>query len=107
VSAAFAALLATAASVVTWVYASARWHSRVRGLETGWRHVQEELLAEMSNLQHDVERAHSRATQLAQDSTSWAEGYKQGRSDMIRAMAALHGEVAMSQDPPDDAISTK
>jgi len=69
--------------------------------------MQEELLTEMSNLQHDVERARSRATQLAQDSATWAEGYKQGRSDMIRAMAALHGELAMSQDPPDETISMK
>jgi hypothetical protein len=93
VSAAFAILLATAASVVTWIYTSARWRSRIVELETGWRRMQKKLLAEMSNLQHDVERARIRATQLAQDSTTWAGGYKQGCNDMIRAMAALHGGV--------------
>jgi hypothetical protein len=107
VSAFFIILLVTAASVITWVYATARWHSRVTELEAGWRHTKEQLLTEMSNLQDDVDRAHSQARQLADGSVTWARGYKQGCNDMIRAMAALRGEVVTSQDPPEDATDSR
>ncbi len=94
-------LLGLSSSVATWFCLSARWRGRAAAQEASWRHVQEELLAEMDSLQDEATRARIRAAQVARDTTGWAEGYKHGCSDMIRAMAALHGGVVMSQNAAD------
>jgi uncharacterized protein YcsI (UPF0317 family) len=45
----------------------------------------------MDRLRDEAERARIREGQAARDTSGWADGYKQGCNDMIRAMAALHG----------------
>jgi hypothetical protein len=37
--------------------------------------------------------------QVTQASAEWNAGYKQGCSDMIKAMAAMHGGGASEQQP--------
>ena len=91
-------LLGLSSSVATWFCMSARWRSRAAAQEASWRRAHAELLAEMGSLQDEATRARIRAAQVARDTTGWAEGYKHGCSDMIRAMAALHGGVVMSQN---------
>jgi hypothetical protein len=91
-------LLALSSSGATWFCTSARWRSRTAAHEASCRRVQAELLAEMGSLQDEAARARIRAAQVTRDTTGWAEGYKHGCSDMIRAMAALHGGVVMSQN---------
>jgi hypothetical protein len=100
-------LLAPCASVVTWLYTSAHWRSRAAAQDANWRHVQEELLAEMTSLQEDAERARIRAAQITGDTTEWAEGYKRGCSDMIKAMAALQGAAANRQSSTEETPSGK
>jgi hypothetical protein len=100
-------LLAPSASVVTWLYTSAHWRSQAAAQNANWRRAQEELLAEMSNLQEEAERARIRAAQVTGDTTEWAEGYKRGCSDMIKAIAALHGAAASHQSGAEEAPSGK
>jgi hypothetical protein len=88
-------LLALSLSIVTWFVTWVRGHSHASGREAGWRNVQEEMLAEMDCLRDEVERARIRSAQVARDASGWADGYKQGCDDMIRAVAALsRGAVA-------------
>lgn len=93
-SAAIAVLLIVCASVITWVRASARWRARSAALEAAWRRGRAELLDEVRTLQDEVARARTRAAQLAGDAATWAAGYRQGCNDMIKAVTALHGDVA-------------
>lgn len=79
------------ASMVTWLWTSARWRSKADEQAAAWRRVQSDLLAEMSSLQDDAERARTHTAQVASATAEWSAGYKQGCSDMINAMAALHG----------------
>jgi hypothetical protein len=81
-------LLTAALPTATWLI---RWRSRMAAREAGWRQVQEEMLAEMDRLRDEAQRARARAAQVTRDTTGWADGYKQGCNDMIRAMAALSG----------------
>jgi hypothetical protein len=76
-----------------------RWRTRVAARETGWRQDQAEMLADMGRLRDEAERARARAAQVARDATGWADGYKQGCNDMIRAMAALSGGRAAEGQP--------
>jgi hypothetical protein len=78
-----------------------RWRSRMVAREAGWRQVQAEMLAEISRLRDEADRARARAVQVTRDTTGWADGYKQGCNDMIRAMAALSGGSAAEGQPGD------
>jgi hypothetical protein len=79
------------ASVVTWLWTSARWRSKADKQVAVWHRVQADLLAEMTSLQDDAERARTHTAQVASATAEWSAGYKQGCSDMIQAMAALRG----------------
>lgn len=95
-------LLTASLPIATWFL---RWHSRMAAREAGWRRAHAEMLAEMDRLRDEAQRARSRASQVARDSTGWAEGYKQGCNDMIRAMAALSrgtGSESAAADRPAD-----
>ena len=48
------------------------------------------LLAEMSRLQDEAERARTHTAQVATATAEWSARDKQGCSDMIKATAALH-----------------
>jgi hypothetical protein len=88
-------ILALSLSLATWLATSARLRSRAAAREADWRRVQAELLAEMDRLRDEAERARIRGDQAARDTSGWADGYKQGCDDMIRAVAALsRGAVA-------------
>jgi DMSO/TMAO reductase YedYZ molybdopterin-dependent catalytic subunit len=91
-----ATLVTVFACVVTWLCVSARW-----------RGVQEELLAKIANLQDDATRARVHTAQVTQATAEWNAGYKQGCSDMIKAMAAMHGGGAGDQLPPEGTTHTK
>jgi hypothetical protein len=91
-------LLVVSTSAVTWLWTFLRWRSRVASDTEAWRREQEELLAEMASLQDDVTRARVQASQATMVTDGWSEGYKQGCSDMIKAMSALRGGVVVSQD---------
>jgi hypothetical protein len=68
-----------------------RWRSGMAAREAGWRQVHAEMLAEMDRLRDEAQRARTRAAEVSRGTTGWADGYKQGCNDMIRAMAALSG----------------
>jgi hypothetical protein len=88
-------LLALSLSVATWLATTVRLRSRAAAREADWRRAQAELLAEMDRLRDEAERARIREDQAARDTYGWADGYKQGCDDMIRAVAALsRGAVA-------------
>jgi hypothetical protein len=91
-----ATLVTVFACVVTWLCVSARW-----------RGVQEELLAKIANLQDDATRARVHTAQVTQATAEWNAGYKQGCSDMIKAMAAIHGGVAGEQQSAEGTTRTK
>lgn len=82
-------LPAVSGSVITWLWASAHWRSKVDERAVALRHIQADLLAEMSSLQNDAERARMHTAQVAWATAEWSAGYRQGCSDMIQAMAAL------------------
>src|SRR5260370_19595376 len=69
-------LLGLSSSVATWFCLSARWRGRAAAQEASWRHVQEELLAEMDSLQDEATRARIRAAQVARGTTRRARGYQ-------------------------------
>jgi hypothetical protein len=78
-----------------------RWRNRVAAREAGLRQVQAELVAEISRLRDEADRARARAAQVTRDTTGWADGYRQGCNDMIRAVAALSGGGAAEGQPND------
>ena len=84
------------ASVVTWLCTSARW-----------RRVQEDLLAKIASLQDDAARARVHTAQVTQATAEWSAGYKQGCSDMIKAMAAMHGGGPGDQQPAEGTTHAK
>ena len=87
-SAVAATLMTLFACLVTWLCVSARW-----------RRVQEGLIAKIASLQDDAARARVHTVQVTQASAEWNAGYKQGCSDMIKAMAAMHGGGGGEQQP--------
>ena len=91
-----ATLMTLFACLVTWLCVSARWHR-----------VEEHLLAKIASLQDDAARARVHTAQVAQASAEWNAGYKQGCSDMIKAMAAMHGGGAGEQQPTESTAHTK
>ena len=92
--------------VATWLGTSVRLRSRAAAREADWRRVRAELLAEMDRLRDEAERARIRGDQAARDTSGWADGYKQGCDDMIRAVAALSRGAVVSEraagGPPSD-----
>jgi hypothetical protein len=90
-----------------WLGTLARWRSRAAAREADWRHVQAEMLAEMDRLRDEAERARINAAQAARDTTGWADGYKQGCSDMIRAMAALSRGAVAGEGAPEGGAGEK
>lgn len=99
-------ILALSLSLATWLGTSARLRSRASAREADWRRVQAEMVAEMDRLRDEAERARIRGDQAARDTSGWADGYKQGCDDMIRAVAALSrgavvGERAAGEQPGD------
>jgi hypothetical protein len=96
VSVVAATLTTIFASVVTWLCASARW-----------RRIQEDLLAKIASLQDDAARARVHSAQVTQATAEWNAGYKQGCSDMIKAMAAMRGGGAGDQQPTERMTHAK
>ena len=95
-------LLTVSLPTATWFL---RWRSRIAAREAGWRQAQAEMLTEMNRLRGEAQRARIKAAQVARDTTGWADGYKQGCNDMIRAMAALSRGTASesaAEDQPTD-----
>ena len=80
-------------SVLTWLCTSARWRSKAGEQAAAWSRRQEDLLAELGRLQDIAERARTDTAQVTRASAEWSNGYKQGCSDMIKAMTALNGGV--------------
>jgi hypothetical protein len=95
-SAVAATLMTLFACLVTWLCVSARW-----------RRVQEDLIAKIASLQDDAARARVHTVQVTQASEEWNAGYKQGCSDMIKAMAAMHGGGAGEQQPTEGTTHAK
>lgn len=91
-----ATLVTLFACLVTWLCVSARW-----------RRVQDDLLAKIANLQDDAARARVHTAQVTQATAEWNAGYKQGCSDMIKAMAAMHGGGAGEQQPAEGTTHAK
>ena len=91
-----ATLVTVFACVVTWLCVSARW-----------RGVQEDLLAKIASLQDDAARARVHTAQVTQATAEWNAGYKQGCSDMIKAMAAMHGGGVGEQQSAEGTTRTK
>jgi hypothetical protein len=91
-----ATLVTVFACVVTWLCVSARW-----------RGAQEDLLAKIASLQDDAARARVLTAQVTQATAEWNAGYKQGCSDMIKAMAAMHGGGAGEQQPTEGTTHAK
>jgi hypothetical protein len=96
VSAVAATVMMVGASVVTWLFVSARW-----------RRAHQDLLAKVAGLQDDAARARVHTEQVTHASAEWNAGYKQGCSDMIKAMAAMHGGSAGEKQPPEGTRHAK
>jgi hypothetical protein len=96
VSVVAATLMTLFASLVTWLCVSARW-----------RQAQEDLLAKIASLQDDAARARVHTAQVTQATAEWNAGYRQGCSDMIKAMAAMHGGSAGGQQPAEGTTHAK
>ena len=96
VSAIAATLMMVGASVVTWLCVSARW-----------RRVHQDLLAKVAGLQDDAARARVHTAEVTHATAEWSSGYKQGCSDMIKAMAAMHGGGAGEQQPTEGTTHAK
>jgi hypothetical protein len=106
-SAVTASLLVLSVAFISWLCTRVRWRSRVARLEARWSSIRDQLLDEMGRLQQEVMRARARAAQLTRDAAAWADGYKHGRDDMIRATAALQREVVPADDPAGQASARK
>jgi hypothetical protein len=96
VSVVAATLTTLFACLVTWLCVSARW-----------RRVQEDLLAKIASLQDDAAQARVHTAQVTQATAEWNAGYKQGCSDMIKAMAAMHSGGPGEQQPAESTTHTK
>jgi hypothetical protein len=88
------AAMGVAGSIATWLWTTARWRGYIEEQETRWQEANGQLLRELGSLQDATERANTRATHTTERTADWAEGYKLGCTDMIRAMAALRGHDA-------------
>jgi hypothetical protein len=98
--------LTLSVSGLMWLWTAVRWRSKADEQAAAWSRLQEDLLAELGRLQDVAERARTDTAQVTRASAEWSNGYKQGCSDMIKAMAALHGGV-MSPPAVDEAANAE
>ena len=91
-----ATLVTLFACLVTWLCVSARW-----------RRVQEDLLSRIARLQDDAARARVHTAQVTQATAEWNAGYRQGCSDMIKAMAAMKGGGSGERQPSEGTTHAK
>jgi|ERR1700722_6815736 hypothetical protein len=91
-------LLVVSASVVTWCWMAVRSRSRAQARDHAWRRDRADLLARMTHMQDVAARARVHTAQVTKATAEWSAGYKQGCSDMIKAMAALRGGVVSQHD---------
>ena len=91
-------LLVASAALVTWWWTTARWRNRVQAQDHAWRRDRADLLARMTHMQDVAARARVHTAQVTKATAEWSAGYKQGCSDMIKAMAALRGGVVSQHD---------
>ena len=82
-------LLIASAALITWWWSALHWRNRANAQAHAWRRDRAELLARMSHMQDVASRARVATAQVTHATAEWSAGYKQGCSDMIRAMAAL------------------
>lgn len=90
--------LIASAALVTWIWTALRWRGRADAQAHAWRRDRAEMLARMTHMQDVAARARVHTAQVTKASAEWAAGYKQGCSDMIKAMAALQGGVVSEHD---------
>jgi hypothetical protein len=100
-------LLIASASAVTWLWTSARWRSKADEQAVAWRRIQEDLLAEVSSLQDVAARARTHTAHVTRATAEWSSGYKQGCSDMIKAMAALHAGTVVGPSAAEKTATPK
>ena len=99
-------LLVVSAALVTWCWTAVRSRSRAQARDQAWRRDRADLLARMTHMQDVAARARVHTAQVTKATAEWSAGYKQGCSDMIKAMAALRGGV-VSQHDTEKAASAK
>jgi len=98
--------LIASAVLATWFWTAVRWRSRAAAQAQSWRRDRAELLAQTTHMQDVAARARVHTAQVTKATAEWSAGYKQGCSDMIKAMAALRGGAA-SQHDTEKATSAK
>jgi hypothetical protein len=96
--------LIASAALITWSWTAVRWRSRADARAQSWRRDRAELLARMTHMQDVAARARVHTAQVTKATAEWSAGYKQGCSDMIKAMAALRGGI-VSQPETENAGS--
>ncbi len=75
-----------------------RSRSRAQARDHAWRRDRADLLARMTHMQDVAARARVHTAQVTKATADGSAGYKQGCSDMIKAMAALRGGVVSQHD---------
>jgi hypothetical protein len=93
-------VLIASSSLITWWWSAVHWRNRANAQAHAWRRDRAEMLARMSHMQDVAARARVHTAQVTKATAEWSAGYKQGCSDMIRAMAALQAG-GMSQHDTD------
>jgi len=91
-------VLIGSASLITWWWSAVHWRSRAKAQAHAWRRDRAEMLARMSHMQDVASRARVHTAQVTKATAEWSAGYKQGCSDMIRAMAALQAGLMSQHD---------
>jgi hypothetical protein len=84
-------LLIGSGSLVTWLGALAWWRRQTDELTNDLQRDRDALMAQVGRLQDIAARARIQSAQVTRASAEWSEGYRQGSTDMIKAMAALRG----------------
>jgi hypothetical protein len=97
-------LLIVPTALTAWCWTALRWRSRANAQAQAWRRDRADLLARMTHLQDMAARARVHTAQVTKATAEWSAGYKQGCSDMIRAMAALQSG-AVSEPDSENAAS--
>jgi hypothetical protein len=92
-------LLIGSGSLVTWVGALAWWRRQTDGLTDELQRDRDVLLAQVRRLQDVAARARIQSAQVTRASAEWSAGYRQGSTDMIKAMAALRSGSAHRDRP--------
>jgi hypothetical protein len=84
-------LLIGSGSLVTWFGALAWWRRQTDVLTDDLQRDRDALIAQVGRLRDVAARARIQSAQVTRASAQWSEGYRQGCTDMIKAMAALRG----------------